>query len=829
MSLRTRCFLLISLLFLVSIAASTLIISIELRKSLERAKGKIDSEIIALDREQQNNILTYLDINAKGMATLLNSALAQVDDIGWLKQRFSPSSYNFETRDWESAGRLLLMHESLDLVTSMNEGSLTSFLALRPPFFTRFLRLPVDDFLSVIVQIEQGKVDCFIGVPFWTNQAIPQELDLSTSKLLSGHRSDTDDWIMFTVEQLLEMDTDLLKHHVVVPEGPLRDEITEAGITVYKQIIESTIEFIRQSKARLVARPKLVEMLKTSGLKEKWVEEQITKLLQKPFSIQKFLKIQQIKQNKITARNWGDRYDQNRMVWELGALTGAGIWDYNPLAPLAPKGIVSLLRGEIVVDGKVRWAKGFLAKNIYLEKPLLIEKGCSPSPTKGEVTTCLAKKLQIFGEDPLDGVYLANTLFFTDWKDITKAPRYGSLTVGINLMPLLQDLALASPDDVLFISKTGKMLHFTSDGQIIRLPSIAKEKAAAMIQEKRGTVKDVDGKEYFFIHLDTLAATGDSVFVVQIRSNALAMLKQLNDYALILIRKVTVQHILISLVALIVTLWFLNQILKRVIRPIRELALATKQIGAGKYDAVTISKEDQARQDEVGLLCRSFDQMVKEMQQAEEVRGILDKVVSKEIAAKILKEGVRLGGEIREVTVLFCDIRHFAKITETMAPELVLDMLNGCLTVISRVIDDHEGVIDKYIGDEVMALFGAPLDTKDAALQAVRCAVDIRAVMLEWNKQRSLRNLCTLPIGIGIHTANVIAGNIGAENHLSYTVLGHGVNLASRVCDEAGEMEIIITKATLEAPKVKDYIKVEPLSFTQLRGLSTPVELFKIL
>lgn len=830
MSLRTRCFLLISILFALSMILSTVVTNMEVRSSLEKAKEKIDAQIVANDREIQKNIVTYIDINTKGIATRLDTVLSSVQNIGWLNQRFAPSLYNYETRDWESAARLLLMNESLDFVQSINEGELTSLIALRPPFFQEFLRLPVDDFLSVVIKMKGDQLEAFIGIPFWSNQAIPMGADLSTSKKIENRRSDADDWLLFTVDQLLAMDTENLKDKVVVPQGPLRDEVTEEGIIAYKGVIAETIESIRLAKAKLLEKPDFIRVLQTPAERDAWAQEKAASLLkQKTLSLYNLFKKAGERLKRARIRNWGDRHEQNRMVWELGALTGSGIWNYNPLDKFAPKGIVSLLRGEIVVDGRIRWAKGFLTEDTYFANPSLLQEACVPEPVKGERTECVAGKLQLFDEDPLQGIYLGKSLFLTDWTTGNKEPRRGSLTVGINIMPLLQDLALASPDDILFVNKAGKNILFDSRGNVRTLPRITPERAKQMVRQKTGTLKNIADKEYFFTHIHSLEAERGSIFIVQVRANVFSMLKQLNDQAALLINQVTWQHVLASLIALIVTLFVLSHILKHVIRPIQELALATKQIGAGKYSSVHISEAGKKRKDEIGLLCRSFDQMTKEMQQAEEVRGILDKVVSKEVAAKILKEGVKLGGEVREVTVLFCDIRHFVKITETMSPTLVLDMLNDCLTLISRVIDEHEGVIDKYIGDEVMALFGAPLDTKDAALQAVLCATSIRSVMREWNAQRSLRQLPILPVGIGIHTASVIAGNIGAENHLSYTVLGHGVNLASRICEQAGEMEVLITRETLEAPHVKDKIEAEPLGLITPRGLSTPVEIFRVL
>ena len=147
-------------------------------------------------------------------------------------------------------------------------------------------------------------------------------------------------------------------------------------------------------------------------------------------------------------------------------------------------------------------------------------------------------------------------------------------------------------------------------------------------------------------------------------------------------------------------------------------------------------------------------------------------------------------------------------------------------TLLSAVIDDFEGVIDKYEGDNIMTLFGAPVDCPDHSLQAVLCAIEMQKTISIWNAERHKKGLVSLEIGIGIHTGEVVAGNVGADNHLSYTVLGNIVNLSARLCDVAKGKEILITEKTLE--NIKGVIKYSENPPTQFKGISIPIVTYSV-
>lgn len=216
---------------------------------------------------------------------------------------------------------------------------------------------------------------------------------------------------------------------------------------------------------------------------------------------------------------------------------------------------------------------------------------------------------------------------------------------------------------------------------------------------------------------------------------------------------------------------------RSVTRPVLALAGRARRIVDGDYAL----RQETHRRDEIGTLGRSFDHMVRGLAERERVRDLLGKVVSPAIAEELMESEVELGGEEREVTVLFSDLRNFTDLCEGRDPRDVLSLLNLYLTEIGGIIESHGGVVDKYMGDAVMALFGAPLARGDDATRAVATGLDMIASVERLNRELTDRGLPQVESGIGIHTGRVVAGNMGSPTRLNYTVIGDGVNLAARL------------------------------------------------
>jgi adenylate cyclase len=257
------------------------------------------------------------------------------------------------------------------------------------------------------------------------------------------------------------------------------------------------------------------------------------------------------------------------------------------------------------------------------------------------------------------------------------------------------------------------------------------------------------------------------------------------------------------------------------------LSNAAEHLGDGRYADITLPNVEH-RQDEVAKLTHSFAGMVGALQDRDKIRGVLHKVVSKEISEEILKRNIDFTGEEKVLTMLFSDIRNFTKMSEGFSPRALITMLNVYLTRMCRIIDATHGVVDKFVGDEIMTLYGAPLPLEGHAILAIQAALAMIQDLIAWNKQREAEGLPTFSIGIGIHTGLVYTGNMGAENRLNYTAIGANVNLASRVCSVAEPMQILVTEETMRAPGVLEKFHFRALEPKMLKGIEDPVILYEV-
>lgn len=265
---------------------------------------------------------------------------------------------------------------------------------------------------------------------------------------------------------------------------------------------------------------------------------------------------------------------------------------------------------------------------------------------------------------------------------------------------------------------------------------------------------------------------------------------------------------------------------RRLSRPVQQLAAHTQVIAGGDY----AQRLELNRADELGDLARSFNAMSDGLAERDRVRDLLDKNVSPEVAAKLLREGAALGGEEREVTVLFADLRGFTTLSEKMEPRAVVELLNRYLDRMSAAIEARDGVIDKFIGDEIMALFGAPVGAEDDADRALAAALAMRDALREFNGELAAEGHPQLAFGVGINTARVIAGNIGSHRRLNYSVIGDGVNLAARLQtltrNTGFDTDIIISAATLAA--LRESHPVRDLGRVGVKGRSEAVHIYGV-
>ncbi len=218
-----------------------------------------------------------------------------------------------------------------------------------------------------------------------------------------------------------------------------------------------------------------------------------------------------------------------------------------------------------------------------------------------------------------------------------------------------------------------------------------------------------------------------------------------------------------------------------------------------------------------------------EIRKKKEIMGMFGKYVSPNIAGKLVEnpDQVKLGGRKRRLTILFSDIRGFTPLSESMEPEEISALLNDYFTRMTAVLFRHEGTLDKFMGDAVMAFFGDPVPYEDHAVKAVKVALEMQAEIVELKKKWISEDRKSFDVGIGINTGEVTVGNHGSTDFFDYTVLGDNVNLTARLESNAKKGQILISHSTYEEIKEKNFIvnKLEPI---MVKGKSKPVQIYEV-
>jgi len=320
-------------------------------------------------------------------------------------------------------------------------------------------------------------------------------------------------------------------------------------------------------------------------------------------------------------------------------------------------------------------------------------------------------------------------------------------------------------------------------------------------------------KEYFGAY--SKLPVGSTAVVVELEK----------DKALESVNRLRTTAVLIAGIIILAALLLVYFFAKTISEPIRELKLAADKIKSGDYSTHLTPRSG----DEVGALTQSFNEMAVGLEEREKLKGALGKFVNPEIAEKAMKGELKLGGERRTATIFFSDIRSFTAISEKLEPEEVVEFLNAYMTIMVKIIGDYSGIVDKFIGDAIMAVWGVPESKGNDALNAVNATIEMRRALLEFNKGRGSDKKPIIKIGSGLNTGPVLAGQIGSEDRLDYTVIGDAVNLASRVetLNKPFGTDILISQDTYNI--VKDEFDCEPMQKIKVKGKSEPQQIYAVL
>lgn len=264
---------------------------------------------------------------------------------------------------------------------------------------------------------------------------------------------------------------------------------------------------------------------------------------------------------------------------------------------------------------------------------------------------------------------------------------------------------------------------------------------------------------------------------------------------------------------------------RSVAESISDISSAAFRVQDGDYS----QKLPETRSDEIGQLTRSFNSMIDSLREREIIEQTFGRYVDKKIAQELMRrpEALRLGGEKGVVSIMMSDLRDFTVMSEKLAPEVVIKMLNRYFSLMIAVIESYRGIIVDFYGDSILVFFnGVESGIADRALDAVNCGLDMQKKMSVFKEENLRRGLPDVSMGIGVNTGEVVIGNIGTESRAKYGIVGSDVNLTDRIQSTANAGMVVISETTFNL--VKDKFRVVRDFEVCLKGVEETKRLFEV-
>ncbi len=413
-------------------------------------------------------------------------------------------------------------------------------------------------------------------------------------------------------------------------------------------------------------------------------------------------------------------------------------------------------------------------------------------------------------------------------KDLSKSIEYNYISIP------------AADEAVKSFQNTLGLIYLGYNGFIVTGEDLKKVHLYTGYDISDDVVKDIEKRaksvEVFTKNKDIIEVKLGSDLIVRVFEYTMPVIvnnKRIGNIALWYSEKIILDEInhiklLIVFVTVVVALFAIFLSIKgadSIVKPIIQLTDGVKRFGVGDYNI----KLHIPVRDEIGILAKTFEEMIVSVKEKMEMQKFVSGSTVKMIQKTVSKDNLDYNKsekptERKELTMFFSDIRGFTAMSEKIDPQDVVNILNKYLDIQTNIIHDYHGDIDKFVGDEIVAIF----DGEEMCLNSIKAACEIQKRIADINKERINRGLSSIHVGIGINVGEVVRGSIGSHERMDYTVIGDNVNLASRLCSAAGKDEIIISKNVYE--KVKDcnefkFVKLEPIS---VKGKSKPIEVYRV-
>ncbi|ETW96871.1 MAG: hypothetical protein ETSY2_45620 [Candidatus Entotheonella gemina] len=306
---------------------------------------------------------------------------------------------------------------------------------------------------------------------------------------------------------------------------------------------------------------------------------------------------------------------------------------------------------------------------------------------------------------------------------------------------------------------------------------------------------------------------------------AVLMLNKTADFVAKAVRIKTLKLIGMTCGIIVIGLALFGYASAHMLRPLKNLTTAAGEVAQGNLD---VALPPVRRRDEVGRLTTTFSTMLDGLRQRDFIRDAFGRYLSKEIVEELLgsPDGLKLGGEMREITILVSDLRGFTSMASHLSPHDVIDILNRYLGRMVDILMAYRGTVDEFQGDGILAFFGAPIAADDDQERAVACAIEMQTALVEINAEQRRRGLPELRMGIGINTGEVIVGNIGSEKRSKYGAVGSTINEAYRIESYTIGGQILLSPTVYAG--IRGLAQIRSTQDVQFKGLQEPVTLYDV-
>jgi len=448
----------------------------------------------------------------------------------------------------------------------------------------------------------------------------------------------------------------------------------------------------------------------------------------------------------------------------------------------------------------------------------------SASPEEGRLGRSVAElaplKQALETEEAVSAVAEVDGILF----QLVAVPVFGPDVIGFLLLGEVIDDALASRLKL----DTGSEVSFLTEARVYA-SSLASPRRDRVLPS--GALRSTLLRQSASNRLSILSLSGERFLslIVPIESHLpqplFALVQGSYDRALAPLHTLQLRIAAIGVLAVVIALLVCIRLAAGIIQPVRTLVEGTREVLRGNLRYHTRIE----RQDEIGFLARSFNEMVDGLKEREHIKNTFGRFVSRDVAEAVLAGRVPLEGERREVSILFQDIRGFTALSQKLDPAVLLRVLNQFFTEVVAAVELDGGVVKQFTGDGVMALFGAPQARTDHPECAVRAALAIVSRLGRLNVLLNEQGIPKLEIGIGVHTGKVIAGLIGPDERVEYGVVGEPVNLASRVEALTKEVPATILVSREIAMRLGPEFSLGRATALPVKGRAEPMEVREVL